>query len=94
MLDQHTDKHGYIEVLPPYLVHPRAMFGTGQFPKFADDAYVLEKDELVLIPTAEVPLTNIHRDEILEAAELPIGTLLSRRVFDAKRVRMGETREV
>ena len=72
MLDQHTDKHGYIEVLPPYLVHPRAMFGTGQFPKFADDAYVLEKDELVLIPTAEVPLTNIHRDEILEAAELPI----------------------
>ena len=72
MLDQHTEKHGYTEVLPPYLVHPRAMFGTGQFPKFADDAYVLEKDELVLIPTAEVPLTNIHRDEILEAAELPI----------------------
>lgn len=72
MLDTHTDQYGYTEVLPPYLVHPRCMIGTGQFPKFAEDAYVLEKDDLVLIPTGEVPLTNLHRDEILEASALPI----------------------
>jgi seryl-tRNA synthetase len=72
MLDHHTSSHGYTEILPPYLVHPRAMEGTGQFPKFKEDAFVLEKDNLVLIPTAEVPLTNLHREEILDEGSLPI----------------------
>ena len=72
MLDTHTTEHGYTEILPPYLVHPRSMQGTGQFPKFKDDAFLLERDDLVLIPTAEVPLTNLHREEILAEGSLPI----------------------
>jgi len=72
MLDHHTTHHGYTEILPPYLVHPRAMEGTGQFPKFKDDAFVLQQDDLVLIPTGEVPLTNLHREEILPEGALPI----------------------
>ena len=72
MLDTHTERHGYTEVLPPFLVHPRAMQGTGQFPKFSDDSFWIEKDNLVLIPTAEVPVTNLHREEILPEGSLPI----------------------
>ena len=72
MLDMHTEKHGYTEVLPPFLVNYDSMQGTGQFPKFQEDAFVLERDNLALIPTAEVPVTNIHREEILSGADLPV----------------------
>lgn len=74
MLDLHTREHGYTEVLPPYLVNSESMYGTGQLPKFAGDSFRVphgEKD-LWLIPTAEVPVTNLYRDEVLEAARLPI----------------------
>ena len=72
MLDLHTREHGYEEIAPPYLVNPASMTGTGQLPKFADELYTVTADELYLIPTAEVPLTNIHRDEILDGARLPV----------------------
>jgi seryl-tRNA synthetase len=74
MLDLHTREHEYTEVLPPYLVNSESMYGTGQLPKFAADSFRVphgEKD-LWLIPTAEVPVTNLYRDEILDAARLPI----------------------
>ncbi len=71
MLDLHTRKHGYEEMFPPFLVNTASMVGTGQLPKFAEDMYKCQEDELYLIPTAEVPLTNIYRGEILTAAELP-----------------------
>ncbi len=72
MLDLHTKKHGYTEVLPPFLVNTDSMVGTGQFPKFAGDYFVCKPDDYVLVPTAEVPVTNIFRDEILDEASLPI----------------------
>jgi seryl-tRNA synthetase len=73
MLDLHTREHGYIEVEPPLLVRREVMEGTGQLPKFEDDMYRLSSDELFLIPTAEVPVTNLHRDEILDGTTLPKG---------------------
>lgn len=73
MLDLHTREHGYQEVAPPYLVNRASVTGTGQLPKFEDDLYAVPSDDLFLIPTAEVPVTNLHRDEILEAADLPRG---------------------
>ncbi len=72
MLDVHTTEHGYSEVSPPFLVNRDSMTGTGQLPKMEDDMYKLEGDDLFLIPTAEVPVTNIHRDEILKEEDLPI----------------------
>ncbi len=72
MLDVHTEEHGYTEVLPPFLVNYDSMQGTGQFPKFKDDSFILERDNLALIPTAEVPVTNLHRDEIIDGSELPV----------------------
>ena len=74
MLDLHTRKHGYTEVLPPYLVNSESMYGTGQLPKFAADLFRVPQGEkdLWLIPTAEVPVTNLYRDETLDAARLPI----------------------
>jgi seryl-tRNA synthetase len=72
MLDLHTTEHGYREVAPPYLGNRSAMTGTGQLPKLEEDMYRCELDDLFLIPTAEVPVTNIHRDEILDAEQLPI----------------------
>ncbi|MBL8013924.1 MAG: serine--tRNA ligase, partial [Candidatus Omnitrophica bacterium] len=72
MLDVHTREHGYTEVFPPVLVNPMSMTGTGQLPKMKDDMYYLQADDLYLIPTAEVPVTNIHRDEMLSEDELPI----------------------
>jgi seryl-tRNA synthetase len=72
MLDMHTSQHGYTEYYVPYLVNAQTMQGSGQLPKFADDAFVIEKDDRYLIPTAEVPLTNLVADSILEEAELPI----------------------
>jgi seryl-tRNA synthetase len=71
MLDIHTKEHGYTEVLPPFMVASEALFGTGQLPKFEKDLFQVRERDLYLIPTAEVPLTNLHRDEILEAADLP-----------------------
>ena len=73
MLDTHTREHGYEEVYVPYLVNPESLQGTGQLPKFEEDLYKLRGDrELYLIPTAEVPVTNMVRDEILSEADLPI----------------------
>lgn len=71
LLDLHTTEHGYTEVVPPYLVNRATITGTGQLPKFADEVYTVESDDLFLIPTAEVPVTNIARDDILDAADLP-----------------------
>jgi len=72
MLDTHTQEHGYTEVYAPYLVNADSMRGTGQFPKFQDDQFAITADELFLIPTAEVPVTNIVRGEIVPLAELPL----------------------
>jgi seryl-tRNA synthetase len=72
MLDLHTREHGYTEVCPPFVVNSESMRGTGQLPKFAEDLYQVPADGLWLIPTAEVPVTNIHRGEILDAAVLPL----------------------
>jgi seryl-tRNA synthetase len=71
MLDLHTKEHGYLEISPPYLVNRATITGTGQLPRFAEEVYASPADDLFLIPTAEVPLTNIQRDEILEAGSLP-----------------------
>ncbi|MDP4086596.1 MAG: serine--tRNA ligase [Bacillota bacterium] len=72
MLDLHVDQHGYKEILPPYMVNRASMTGTGQLPKFEEDAFLIESEDYFLIPTAEVPVTNLHRDEILNGEELPI----------------------
>ncbi len=72
MLDLHTAEHGYTEILPPFLVNRESMTATGQLPKFAEDLFKIEGMDYFLIPTAEVPVTNIHRDEILEEGELPL----------------------
>ena len=71
-LDYHTQKHGYKEVAPPFMVRRDVMFGTGQIPKLEDDMYRIEQDDLFLIPTAEVPVTNLHKDEILRGEDLPL----------------------
>lgn len=71
MMDLHIDEHGYEEMLPPYIVNRMSMMGTGQLPKFSEDAFEISDWNYFLIPTAEVPVTNYHRDEILQAAELP-----------------------
>lgn len=72
MLDTHTSRHGYTEIFPPFLVNRESLRGTGQWPKFADQVYTIEEDGLYAIPTAEVPVTNLHRGEMLEAADLPV----------------------
>jgi seryl-tRNA synthetase len=72
LLDLHTREHGYTEVFPPFLINRAAMTGTGQLPKFEDDMYRLRDEELYLAPTAEVPVANIHRDEILRPDQLPV----------------------
>ena len=72
MLDLHTSEHHYTEVLTPFMVNKESMTGTGQLPKFAEDLFKIEKVDYYLIPTAEVPVTNIHRDEILSEHDLPV----------------------
>ena len=72
MLDLHTREHGYTEVLPPFLVNATSLYGTGQLPKFEEDLFKVEPGGYYLVPTAEVPVTNIHAGEILEAERLPI----------------------
>ncbi len=71
MLDVHTGRHGYVEVLPPFMVNSTSLMGTGQLPKFKEDLFKLEDRDLYLVPTAEVPVTNIHMDEILSEEDLP-----------------------
>jgi seryl-tRNA synthetase len=71
-LDVHTRHHGYTEVLPPFMVNSASMYGTGQLPKFADDLFKVEKHDFWLIPTAEVPVTNIYRGEVLDPDQLPV----------------------
>jgi len=72
MLDLHIKEHNYIEIFPPFLVNEKSMFGTGQLPKFKEDLFKIEGKDYYLIPTAEVPVTNLHQDEILQEAQLPI----------------------
>ena len=72
MLDVHTEESGYTEVFPPYIVHERSMYGTGQLPKFAEDMFKIEGQPYYLIPTAEVPVTNMYREKVLDGAKLPI----------------------
>jgi seryl-tRNA synthetase len=72
MLDLHTGEHGYQEVLPPFIVNRKTMTGTGQLPKFEEDLFKLEGLDYFLIPTAEVPVTNIHQEEVLDASRLPV----------------------
>jgi seryl-tRNA synthetase len=72
MLDIHTREHGYKEVLPPFIVNSESLYGTGNLPKFADDLFKLEGTDYWLIPTAEVPVTNLYRDEVLDADRLPV----------------------
>jgi seryl-tRNA synthetase len=72
MLDVHTRHHGYTEVLPPFMVNSASMYGTGNLPKFAADLFKLENTDFWLIPTAEVPVTNLHRDETLDLEKLPL----------------------
>lgn len=71
-LNTHTEEHGYTEIFPPYMVHRNSMVGTGQLPKFEEDAFKVVDTEYFLIPTAEVPVTNMYREQILSAEELPI----------------------
>ncbi len=71
MMDLHSDRHGYDEVLPPYIINRDSLVGTGQLPKFSEDLFKLEDSDYFLTPTAEVPVTNLYRDEILDAGELP-----------------------
>lgn len=72
MLDKHTIEHGFTEIAPPFMVNKDSMYGTGQLPKFEEDMFKLNQKDYYLIPTAEVPVTNIYRDEVLEEADLPI----------------------
>lgn len=72
MLDLHVEEHDYKEMLPPYLVNRESLTGTGQLPKFAEDAFLVEEEDYFLIPTSEVPVTNYHRDEILDGDQLPL----------------------
>lgn len=72
MLDIHVDKHGYKEVFPPFMVHRNSMVGTGQLPKFEEDAFKVQGTDYFLIPTAEVPVTNMYREQILDIKDLPI----------------------
>jgi len=72
MIDTHVREHGYIEVFPPFLVNRNSMFNTGQLPKLEEDMYQIESEDYFLIPTAEVPVTNIHKNEILKEEDLPI----------------------
>ena len=93
MIDLHVQEHGYREVYVPYLVRRDTMYGSGNLPKFADNLYHDEEDDLWLIPTAEVPLTGFHGDEILEPGALPLYYVATRRPSAARRPRRARTRE-
>lgn len=72
MMDTHAGENGYTEIFPPYIVHERSMYGTGQLPKFAEDMFKLENTSYYLIPTAEVPVTNMFREQVIDGAQLPL----------------------
>jgi seryl-tRNA synthetase len=92
MLDLHTRQHGYTEVYPPYLVKQQCLYGAGQLPKFADNIYHDVEDDLWMIGTAEIPITNLHRDEILDAAVLPLSYVAYTACF--RREKMSAGRDV
>lgn len=92
MLDLHTRQHGYTEIYPPYLVKKQCLYGAGQLPKFADNIYYDAEDDLWMIGTAEVPVTNMHRDEILEASALPLSYVAYTACF--RREKMSAGRDV
>ena len=92
MLDLHIEKHGYTEIYPPFVVKQECLYGTGQLPKFADNLYHDVEDDFWMVPTAEVPVTNLHRDEILEAAQLPINYVAYTPCF--RREKMSAGRDV
>ena len=92
MLDVHTKEHGYMEIYPPYLVKRECLVGAGQLPRFADNIYHDAEDDLWLIGTAEIPLTNLHRDEILEASQLPLSYVAYTACF--RREKMSAGRDV
>jgi seryl-tRNA synthetase len=95
MLDLHTQEHGYVEIAPPYLVKRETLIGSGQLPKFADSQYWDTEDDLWLIPTAEVPLTGLHGDEILEPGLLPLNYVAYTACFRRERAAAGrETRGI
>jgi seryl-tRNA synthetase len=90
MLDVHIADHGYSEVYPPYIVRAQTLFGTGNLPKFADNLYRDAEDDLWLIPTAEVPVTNLYRDEILPVGSLPIGHVAYTPCFRREKMSAGK----
>ena len=92
MLDLHIEKHGYTEIYPPFVVKQECLYGTGQLPKFADNLYHDVEDDFWMVPTAEVPVTNLHRDEILEAAQLPVNYVAYTPCF--RREKMSAGRDV
>ncbi len=92
MLDLHTREHGYTEIYPPYLVKKECVYGAGQLPKFADNIYYDTEDDLWMIGTAEIPVTNLHRDEILEVAALPLSYVAYTACF--RREKMSAGRDV
>ncbi len=89
LLDVHTTEHGFTEVYPPFLVREAALYGSGQFPKFRDNVYMDPDADLYLIPTAEVPLTNMHADEILDEADLPLYYVAHTPCFRREKVSAG-----
>ena len=89
MLNLHTEEHGYTEVMVPHLVKREAMEGSGNLPKFSDNLYHDEEDDLWLIPTAEVPITNLHRDEVLSSTELPRNYVASTPCFRREKAAAG-----
>ena len=89
MLDTHTREHGYTEVLPPFLVNSASLYGTGNLPKFGEDLFKIRDSDLWLAPTAEVPVTNIFRDETLDADTLPISFCAYTPCFRSEAGRMG-----
>ncbi|MBN2305925.1 MAG: serine--tRNA ligase, partial [Anaerolineae bacterium] len=92
LLDVHTEQHGYTEIYPPFMVRAEAMYGSAQFPKFAENVYADLDAELYMLPTAEVALTNMHADEIMEEADLPLHYVSHTPCF--RREKMGAGRDV
>ncbi len=90
MVDFHQDRNGYTEVYPPFVVKREALVGSAQLPKFADNVYHDEQDDLWLVPTAEVPLTNLHREEILDASDLPLNYVAYTPCFRREKMSAGK----
>ena len=89
MMDLHSDKHGYEEMPPPYIVNRDSLYGTGQSPKFEEDLFKISDTDYYLIPTAEVPVTNYHREEILNSEDLPKYYVAYSSCFRSKPARQG-----